>query len=78
MMIGILIYLVTSPIFSTSMTYSELSQLRKTPLFSFLRGVCGGCVTVMEVYADTVESAKEVATLNRIKYDFITKQSIME
>ena len=60
------------------MTYSELSKNRKAPLFSFLRGVCGGCVTVMQVYASTVESAKEVAALNRIKYDFIIKQSIVE
>ncbi len=60
------------------MTYSELSKIRKAPLFSFYRGVCGGCANVLDVYADTVESAKEVATLNRIRYDFIIKQSVVE
>lgn len=60
------------------MTYSELSKIRKTPLFSFYRGVCGGCVLEMQVYADTMELAKKMAALNRIRYDFITKQSFVE
>lgn len=58
------------------MTYQELSALHKMNKYKFLQGCCGGLNIVCEVYAHDIDTAKQVALLNSVKYDFVTETKL--
>lgn len=60
------------------MKIKEFTSLQSSNLYTFYKFCCADICEIAQVYAFSVEKAKQVAIVNKIDYDFVTETKLLK